>query len=282
MDLHSLAAKITTYLDAKIENGICLALSGGVDSALLLYFLSRYRPEAFRVLAATFHTPLLPGEDFEVSAHLASLYHVQHQMLQVDVLEDRQLLDNPVDRCYRCKKLLFSKLGEVAGKSGIRWIVDGTNADDLHAYRPGLKALKELGVCSPWAELGVGKDTIRKLAKKMRLPVADRPSAPCLATRFPYGVRLDEGILQKLDAGEKEIRKRKVETVRLRYHDGLVRIEVPEGDLAQLLMNRTEIVSCLKELGFRFITLDLEGFRSGSMDKIILNSMPSDCIRVNF
>lgn len=271
MDTDLLAVKIMHYLDAKIDDGICLAFSGGVDSALLLHFLAECQGDDTNVLAATFDTPLHPQDDFELTRCLANLYEVRHVALRADVLDDEHLAQNPVDRCYRCKKMLFAKLKDVAAAEHIRWIMDGTNADDLQQFRPGIQALKELHISSPWAELGVSKEEIRKLAHKVLLPVADRPSTPCMATRFPYGARLDVAVMQKLAAGEKLVRDFEIGTVRLRYYDGLVRIEVDEKDFCRLLLHKNKIIAGLKKLDFRYITLDLEGFRSGSMDTMILN-----------
>lgn len=271
MDTDLLTVKIMHYLDAKIDDGICLAFSGGVDSALLLHFLAECQGEDTNVLAATFDTALHPADDFELTRYLADLYAVKHLALPADVLSDGQLALNPVDRCYRCKKMLFTKLREVAATEGVYWIMDGTNADDMRQFRPGLKALKELKISSPWAELNVTKAEIRKLARKVLLPVADRPSTPCMATRFPYGARLDVVVIQKLADGEKLIREFEIDTVRLRYYDGLVRIEVEERDFGRLLLHKKEIIAGLKKLDFHYITLDLEGFRSGSMDSVILN-----------
>ena len=271
MDTDLLAVKIMNYLDAKIDDGICLAFSGGVDSALLLHFLAECRNADTNVLAATFDTALHSKDDFELTRSLADLYGVRYLALYADVLGDWQLALNPADRCYRCKTMLFTKLREIAASEGFRWVLDGTNAGDLQQFRPGLKALKELEISSPWAELGVTKAAIRQLARKVLLPVAERPSSPCMATRFPYGARLDAAVIQKLIAGEKLVRELEIGTVRLRYYDGLVRIEVEEHDFGRLLTHKNEIVAGLKKLEFRYITLDLEGFRSGSMDVMLLN-----------
>lgn len=269
MDTDLLSLTIRHYLKAKIDAGICLAFSGGVDSALLLYFLAECQRDPAKVLAVTFDTVLYPKEDFELARYLADMYAVRHFPLMLDVLEDAELILNPPDRCYRCKKMLFAKLKEVAAPKGLRWLMDGTNADDMGQFRPGLKALREFDVLSPWAELGVTKTEIRALARKVLLPVAHRPAAPCMATRFPYGARLDEAVIQKLAAGERLVKEFEIETVRLRYYTGLIRIEVEERDFERLLRHKKEIVSGLKKLDFDYITLDLEGFRSGSMDNVI-------------
>lgn len=271
MDTDLTSVKILDYLSRKIEEGLCLAFSGGVDSALLLYYLAECRLEGENVLAATFDTVLHPREDFALTRYLADLYNIKHLVIPADVFKDEALQYNPPDRCYRCKSLLFTRLKEVATDKKLRWILDGTNADDMGTYRPGIKALQELGICSPWAELGVTKAKIRQLAEKAGLPVARRPSTPCMATRFPYGAKLDVDVMQRLNVGEGFIRDLKIETVRLRYYDGLVRIEVHEDDFSKLLWHKDEIVKALKKLNFRYITLDLEGFRSGSMDNLLLN-----------
>lgn len=268
MDTDLLSLKIRHYLKAKIDDGICLAFSGGVDSALLLYFLAECQNERSNVLAATFDTALYPKDDLDLTCYLAGLYAVKHLTLAIDVLTDGELALNPPDRCYRCKKMLFARLKDVAAQEGLRWLMDGTNADDMRRFRPGLKALQEFGVISPWADLGVDKAEIRKLALKVLLPVARRPAAPCMATRFPYGSRLDVNVIQKLAAGESLVKKFEIETVRLRYYTGLIRIEVEEQDFERLLRHKKEIVTGLKKLDFDYITLDLEGFRSGSMDNV--------------
>lgn len=267
MDTDLLNLTIKQYLKAKINAGICLAFSGGVDSALLLHFLAECQSDAANVLAATFDTVLYPKDDFKLACYLADMYTVRHLTLRLNVLEDAELILNPPDRCYRCKKVLFTKLKEVATQKGLHWLMDGTNADDMRQFRPGLKALQEFDVISPWAELGVAKAEIRALARKVMLPVADRPAAPCMATRFPYGARLDEAVIRRLTVGERLVRKFEIETVRLRYYAGLIRIEVEEQDFERLLRHKKEIVTGLKNLHFNYITLDLEGFRSGSMDK---------------
>jgi uncharacterized protein len=262
-------SRISVFLESRMADGICLAFSGGVDSALLLHYLAKLRIPGKPLLAVTFEMPLYPHEEYEQARSLAALYGVPHATVADNVLQDEVMLFNPPDRCYRCKKRSFSHLRELAFRKNIRWILDGTHVDDLNEYRPGIRALKELDICSPWAELGINKAEIRQLAHKVQLPVASRPSSPCMATRFPYGARLDADVIQKLYAGETFIKEKiNIPVVRLRYYDGLVRIEIMPEYFEWFLNCKKEITIALKELGFQHITLDLEGFRSGSMDVV--------------
>lgn len=254
---------LETDIFQKSADGICLAFSGGVDSALLLFLLSQKQAP---VLAVTFSTPLQPLEDAGLTKALAEKYGVAHLNAEIDVLKDKLLQNNPPDRCYRCKKALFLQLCNIAHGRGLKWIFDGTNADDLNVYRPGLKALKELGICSPLALAGLTKAEVRQAAEHFTIPVAKRPSAPCMATRFPYGAKLNLKMMRDLEKGEQLIKSFGIETVRIRYYDGLARIEIPPADFQKVLDNRPEIISGLKKLGLCYITLDIEGFRSGSMD----------------
>ena len=184
-----------------------------------------------------------------------------------------EILSNPPDRCYYCKKFLFEKLAELANQLGRGIVMDGTNADDLNEFRPGLRALRELSVCSPLAESGITKAQVRQMAAEMGLETASRPSAPCLATRLPYGTKISKGLLQKIEAGEAFLKDLGFPVLRLRVHPaadgGVARIEVPADRLEDLLMCRETIIPYLKELGFAQVTLDLEGFRSGSYDEIL-------------
>jgi uncharacterized protein len=175
-------------------------------------------------------------------------------------------MHNPIDRCYRCKTLLFKTLIQTAQEEGYQYLIDGSNYDDLNAYRPGMKALKELGIHSPLLELKITKSEIRSLASDLLIPSSNRPSAPCLATRLPYGDTLDFDLLERIDLGEKYIKKLGFYNVRLRAHKDILRIEVDKEAFTKFMESYDCVVKQLKELGFLYITLDLEGFRSGSMD----------------
>jgi uncharacterized protein len=254
-------------LEGHIQEGICIAFSGGVDSSLLLKIACDIgKKQQQPVLAVTFETKLHPHGDLEEANAIAEGFGAIHKTIEVDEFSDPEIMTNPVDRCYRCKNLLFKKLIHYSKAEGYNYIVDGSNFDDLKAYRPGMKALKELGIHSPLLELQVSKAEIRSLAKDLGVPSSDKPSAPCLATRLPYGATLDFDILERIDKGEKAIKEFGFYNVRLRLHNDILRIEIDKKDFNTFLEQQEYITKILKELGFTYITLDLEGFRSGSMD----------------
>lgn len=263
----SIHKNLTDYLEQHIKEGIAIAFSGGVDSSLLLKLACDIGHKSQRsVLAVTFETKLHPHGDLEEAQALASHFGAVHQIIQVDEFADAEILDNPVDRCYRCKKLLFQTLILNANQKGYHYLIDGTNYDDLNAYRPGMKALKELGIHSPLLELEITKSQIRSLAADLGISSSDRPSAPCLATRLPYGAKLEFETLALIDQGEQFIKSLGFYNVRLRLHQDILRIEIDKKDFYKFLDDQEQILLRLKELGFLYITLDLEGFRSGSMD----------------
>ncbi|MGN0844115.1 MAG: ATP-dependent sacrificial sulfur transferase LarE [Kiritimatiellia bacterium] len=262
--------KLKDYLLPFTRQGIALAFSGGVDSALLLDVLREMRDEKpFPLLALTMVSRFQPSGEVQKACEQARAAGVESCVEFFEPLLIPELRENPPDRCYLCKKQFFRAFCERAQKRGIGVVVDGTNADDLKLYRPGLAAMKELGVRSPLAETGFSKAEIRKIAAERKLAVAQKPSAPCLATRFEYGFALTEQWIKTVDAGESLIRACLPESkdVRLRVHaNGAARIEVQEDCFETLLAARPILVTGLKNLGFRYITFDLEGFRSGSMD----------------
>ena len=171
-----------------------------------------------------------------------------------------------MDRCYLCKKCLFRKLIAKAEELGARTVLDGTNADDLTVYRPGIRALRELGVISPLAELGITKAEVRQIAAEYGLSVSGRPSTPCMATRFPYGTELDYDMIRRVEEGEAWLRAQGFYNVRLRVHGGIARIEVDPESMTELVKIREELLKKMSGYGFDYVTLDLAGFRSGSMD----------------
>jgi len=184
----------------------------------------------------------------------------------MDELSNPLLQNNPTDRCYICKRYLFQTLKDWAQARGIRAVIEGTNEDDLHVYRPGIRAVRELGILSPLAELGITKDEIRAMARELGISVAERPSSPCMATRLPYGTQLRPEVLQRIEAGESYLHRQGFAAMRLRLHGDVVRLELPLADFPRFLEQREQIVQQLHDLGFVYLTLDLEGLRSGSMD----------------
>lgn len=260
--LSLLTARLKSY-----TSPVCLAFSGGVDSALLLVLLAR---EKIPATAVTLKTALQPPCDIDAAREMAASWGVPHQVLEIDELGCAPLLANPTDRCYHCKKYLFSALARLAAEQGAV-LMDGTNADDLTEYRPGLMAAKELGVQSPLAELSITKKEVREMAAALGLSVASRPSSPCLATRLPYGEPITRPLLAAIGQGEELLRQAGFPVVRLRTHPGpgglLGRIEVPPADFERLLAARETLLPALRQLGYTHLTLDLAGFVSGSYDK---------------
>lgn len=259
--------KLMEMLCAHVEEGLCVAFSGGVDSSLLLKAACEAGRDSSRpVLAVTFSTALHPSNDAEECRKMAAEFGAQHKIIHINEFSHESITNNPVDRCYHCKLLLFNILLETAKVAGYHYIMDGSNYDDLKAYRPGMKALGELHIHSPLLELEFTKEQIRALAKELKVPCFQKPSAPCLATRLPYNTPFDFALLRKIEKGEDYLKNLGLYNVRLRLHEDIMRIEVDIKDFPVFLSYRENIVKQLKELGFLYITLDLEGFRSGSMD----------------
>lgn len=246
----------------------CLAFSGGVDSTLLLSLLCEGAAKnGRRVYAVTFDTILHPRGDLTLSRQLAKEMGAVHQVIAINELAQPELLNNSRMRCYHCKKELFVRLQSYAAKLGIDHVIEGTNYDDLSQYRPGIRAITELGIFSPLKDAGLTKAEIRSWAGARGISVAERPSAPCMATRLPYGTRIDEKLLDAIEQAEELIKALGFDNVRVRVHDQIVRLEVAPEQFAAALAVSEQITGGLKALGFHYITLDLEGFRSGSMDE---------------
>lgn len=260
-------ARLEARMRELAAGDICLAFSGGVDSSLLLKAAVDAAEETGKkVYAVTFDSRLHPACDLEIAGQVAKELGGIHQVIQIDELEQADIQMNPENRCYLCKRRLFSCLKEFAEERKITCILDGTNEDDLHVYRPGIQALGELGIISPLAELHITKAEVKALASMYGISVASRPSTPCMATRIPYGMELNYDILARIGEGEAFLREMFSGNVRLRLHKNVARIELDPECLEQAVMKREQVISRLKELGFSYVTLDLEGFRSGSMD----------------
>ena len=243
-----------------------VAFSGGVDSSLLLnYAVAVMGPKM--VLAVTFQSPLNPVGEIGEAAELANQLSVAHRVIAADPCSDSAFTANSPERCYICKKLLFSALLEIAQNEGFSAVLEGSNADDLDDYRPGLRAVRELGVQSPLLEAGLGKAEIRFLSRQAGLPTWDKPSAACLASRIPYGEEITPAKLKQVAEAENLLREMGVEgNLRVRRHGNLARIEVEVSAFNFVLSLREEIEKKLKEVGFAYVTLDLTGFRSGSLN----------------
>ncbi len=266
-DLKNKSAQLWNSICGYAQKDVVLAFSGGVDSSLLLHMMCEAaKSYKTTVYAVMIQSELSPVKDVEIARTVAGQVGACFDVLTIDELSQPGIYDNRTDRCYICKKYLFSNLIEFAARKSIQTILEGTNADDLHVYRPGIRAVRELGIKSPLADACLTKSEVRVLARKYGISVADRPSSPCLATRFPYGTHLTRAGLKAVEDGEAYIRELGFSNVRLRVYNSLVRIEVDQTQMALLLEHSAQIVGQLKSLGYDYVTLDLEGFRSGSMD----------------
>lgn len=255
-----------------IKSPIVVAFSGGVDSSVVLATACIVLGSD-NVIAVTATSPIRFNEDVEWSKKIASMLNVRHIVIESDELKDGEFVLNPINRCYICKKHLAKKLIEIAKEFEAKTIVDGTNASDLNSYRPGIQALREVGIRSPLAEVGINKIEVKLLAKALGLPNWNRPSTSCLATRIPYGEPITIEKLKRIARAE-EIVKRVagVELVRVRDHGYIARIEVDRSERNKLFNEEVmdTIAIKLKELGYRYVTLDLLGYRSGSLDESLM------------
>lgn len=256
-----------------LHNGLCLALSGGVDSGLLAGIISdiiwKHRiVKPCQFYAVTFKTPLYSQNEIIAAQDLCKNLKLNHIVIDIDISKmPKSLFKNPKDRCFICKKAMFKHIIKFCKEKKLDTIIDGTNFDDLSVYRPGKKALEELGIKSPLADCGFTKREIRNYAKKLNLfSIASKPSAPCFATRLPYGAFLDIDLLQKIASCEEFLHSLQFTECRLRFHNPVMRIEIPEKDFSKFLKHKAQIISVIKNNGFKYITLDIEGLRSGSMD----------------
>lgn len=259
--------QLEVLLQKLTQEDVCVAFSGGVDSSLLLVMTwEAAQKNNTQVYALTMDTVLHPKADLEIARTVLARIGAMHKILTLNELAVPEIKNNPADRCYRCKKELYRRMLQFAEEKGISRLLEGSNEDDLHVYRPGLRAIGELRVRSPLAEMGLTKEEVRFLAKDYGIPVADRPSSPCLATRLPYGTEIDLELLRRIDEAEEFLRKLSFYNVRVRVHRDIARLEIDTEEFPKLLKERERIIRKLKELGFPYVTLDLEGFRSGSMD----------------
>lgn len=243
---------------------LAVAFSGGVDSTYLLHEAVKAGKE--KVTALIMKTPSVPERELDEAVTFCKSRGISFFVLPADPFSAAGFRENGRDRCYICKHFLFSALLEKAKEEGIPFVADGTNADDRKEFRPGLRALKELDIRSPLAEAGLTKKEIRELSKKEGLPTWNKPSFSCLATRFPYGEELTVEKLRRTEAAENLLAELGFTQRRVRVHGNLARIEVLPAEIPLLLERRDMISSRLEELGFLYTTVDLKGFRSGSMD----------------
>jgi uncharacterized protein len=245
---------------------IVIGMSGGVDSVLL----ARVAQDVLgaRALAVTADSPSLPRRELREAQELARLAGIRHLVVATEEVADPRYAANPENRCYFCKSELFTRLGGLAAELGFGWVAYGENVDDLGDHRPGALAAGERGVRAPLKEAGLTKADIRSLARALGLPVWDKPAFACLGSRFPYGTAITPAKLAQVEAAEEALWELGLRQYRVRYHDDLARIEVPAEEMPLLIAHAAAIVARLRhEAGFRHVTLDLAGYRRGSMNE---------------
>ncbi len=245
---------------------VVVAFSGGVDSSLLLAACVDALGQ--RALAVTGRSPSLPQRELEAARQLAREIGARHLVIDTDEMQDQRYLDNTPERCFHCKRHLFAALRQVAEREGLRHVVEGSNADDSGDHRPGLRAVEQLRVISPLRELGLDKQAVRTLARYRGLSVWDKPAAACLASRVPYGSTITAERLHRIEIAEAFLDDLGCRQIRVRDHNGVARIELDAASLEKLLdaAVREQVVHKLKSLGFSWVTVDLEGFCSGSLN----------------
>ncbi len=248
-------------------NSVLVAYSGGVDSTLLLKVARDTLGE--KGLAVTVKGEVHPQREVEEALRVARGIGVEPLVVELSVLDHPAFAANPPDRCYHCKSLIFTRLKEMAREQGLAWVVEGSNRDDLGDYRPGRRALEELGVRSPLLEAGLTKAEIRSLSRYLGLPTWDRPSLACLASRFPYGTALTTAALKQVEQAEAFLGELEFGQRRVRHHGNIARLEIEPEDWPVLLENRQRIVARLRELGYTYVTADLAGYRTGSMNEVL-------------
>jgi pyridinium-3,5-biscarboxylic acid mononucleotide sulfurtransferase len=256
-------------------NSFVVAFSGGVDSSFLLHRSYKIRKSA--IMAVTIRTPYIPSNEISEATQFSEMVGVKHKILDLPFSD--AIRHNPIERCYICKKSLFTELMTFARKNNYKYVVDGSNADDEGEFRPGMKALNEMGIRSPLLEAGLTKKEIRELSRDEGLEIWDKPAMACMLTRIPYDTEVTEGMLRMIEQAELMMFDKGYPGVRVRVHGDIARIECLPGYMEKIIHSpeREYIISHLKKLGFRYVSLDLEGYRTGSSypestDKSKINS----------
>jgi uncharacterized protein len=247
--------------------GAVLSFSGGVDST----FLARVARDVLggRLLAVTAFSAIHPQRELKEAQTIAQQLGLKHLVIASEELSNEKFVANSPDRCYHCKKEMFGIFQDIAREHGFPWVLDGSNFDDQFDHRPGIQAGDELGIISPLKEAGLTKENIRELSREMGLPTWDKPSFACLASRFPYGERITEEKLSMVEEAEDYLCSLGINIFRVRHHGDLARIEVPRKDFLHIMERSADIDKRLCTIGYRYVALDLKGFRSGSMNEVL-------------
>ena len=246
---------------------VLVAFSAGVDSTFLLRVAHDILGD--RVLAVTALSPTYSLSEARDAQRLVEQMGVGHELIQSNEFQDKSFVRNDPRRCYYCKRSLFTSLVQLARERGLKQVVEGSNRDDLDDYRPGFQAIRELGVRSPLQEAGLTKQEIRHLSRQMGLDTWSKPAMACLASRIPYGMPLQEEDLRMVEKAEEVLGQVGCVQSRVRHHGQLARIEVEEGDMGRVLAHRVRISTALRDLGYVYVALDLEGYRTGSMNEVL-------------
>jgi len=248
---------------------VLVAFSGGVDSSYLAY--KAHAVLGSGALVVTSQSPSVPANQMEQAVQIARQFGFAHEVIHTGETGLSEYQANTPNRCYLCKNVLYTRLAELAREIGCKAVLDGLNADDLSDYRPGRQAAEEHGVLSPLMQVGLNKEEIRQLSRQAGLPTADLPASACLASRFPYGVRITDEKLQIVDRGEDALRKLGFRVFRVRHHDSLVRLEFGREELGRVLnLEMAERLTVLfKGFGYKYVTIDLQGYRTGSLNEVL-------------
>jgi uncharacterized protein len=265
----NLMYKFNQLKDNLLEmKSVAIAYSGGADSTFLVKVA--YDVLSDNAVAITATSSTYPKRELNQAKQFTKHIGIKHIIVESEETEINNFSNNPTNRCYFCKKELFLKIKKIAYENNLSFVLDGSNVDDEYDFRPGMKALKELDIISPLKEAGFSKDEIKEISFDMHLDTWDKPAFACLASRFPYGIKITKSRLDQIEKAESFLFSLGIKQLRVRYHEDIARIEVLKNDFQTVLDNSEKITKYFKELGFKYITLDIKGYRTGSLNEGLL------------